>query len=220
MKTWTDDTAMFALMKEKLYTPVVGDILDTMGYTHQFLPPTIRPLTNDMKLAGRACTVLEHDVFGAQKKPFGLLTEALDQLKPGDVYIATGAHNSALWGELLTATAKTRGAVGAVLDGYTRDTPQVLSQNFPVFATTCWAQDSSLRTNVVDFRCPIEIGQVSIADGDVVFGDVDGVLIIPQAVVAECIEKSLIKASGEKLVRKAIEGGMSATEAFAKFGIL
>lgn len=220
MAAWRNDEELFSLMKEKLYTPVVGDILDVMGYTHQFLPANIRPLRDEMKIAGRACTVLEHDVFSPQKKPFGLMTEALDQLKPNDVYIATGAHNSALWGELLTATARVRGAVGAVLNGYHRDTPQVLSQNFPVFSTGCWAQDSSIRTNVVDFRCPIEIGQVTIQDGDLVFADIDGVLIIPKAVETECIEKALEKASGEKLVRKAIEGGMSATEAFRKFGIL
>ena len=132
---------------------MVGDILDAMGYAHQFLPAGIHPLRDDMKIAGRACTVLECDVFEPQKKPFGLLTEALDQLEKNDVYIATGAHNSALWGELLTAAARKRGAVGAVLDGYTRDTPQVLQQNFPVFARARWAQDSSIRTNVIDFRC-------------------------------------------------------------------
>lgn len=220
METWKNDDELFAIMKEKLYTPVVGDILDVMGYTHQFLPPYIHPLKDDMKIAGRACTVLEHDVFGVQEKPFGDLTEALDQLQKNDVYIATGAHNSALWGELLTATAKVKGAVGAILDGYTRDTPQVLSQNFPVFAKDRWAQDSSIRTNVIDFRCTIEIGQVIINDGDVVFADMDGVLIIPKEAVNECIEKSLEKASGEKVVRKAIEDGLSATEAFAKFGIL
>lgn len=220
MSRWNDDNELFALMKEKLYTPVVGDILDTMGFTHQFLPPEIHPLKEHMKLAGWACTVLEHDVFGPQKKPFGCLTQALDQLKPNDVYIATGARNSALWGELLTATAKVRGAVGAVLDGYTRDTPQVLSQNFPVFARARWAQDSSVRTNVVDYRCPIEIGHVTIQDGDLVFGDIDGVLIIPRQAVEECVSRAIEKASDEKLVRKAIEEGMSATEAFAKFGIL
>lgn len=220
MGAWSNETELFSLMKEKLYTPVVGDILDVMGYTHQFLPPNIRPLREEMKLAGKACTILEQDVFGPQKKPFGLMTEALDQLQENEIYLATGAHNSALWGELLTATAKTRGAVGAVLNGYHRDTPQVLSQNFPVFSTGCWAQDSSIRTNVVDFRCPIEIGQVTIHDGDLVFGDVDGVLIIPKEVYPEVIERALEKASGEKLVRKAIEGGMSATEAFARFGIL
>ncbi len=220
MAIWKDEEELFALMKKKLYTPVVGDILDMMGYSHQFLPPSIHPLRDDMRLAGKACTVLECDVFEPQKKPFGLLTEALDQLQRNEVYVATGAHNSALWGELLTATAKTRGAVGAVLDGYTRDTPQVLAQNFPVFAADRWAQDSSIRTNVIDFRCTVEIGKVVIHDGDLVFGDMDGVLIIPKEAAEECIERSLEKAAGEKKVRKAIEGGMSATEAFRVFGIL
>ncbi len=234
-KLWNNDEEMFTLMKENLYTPVVGDILDQMGYKHQFLPASIRPLEalvpadayidrtqqdNRLKVAGYACTILENDVFEAPKKPFGLLTEALDQLRPNEVYVATGAHNSALWGELLTATAKTRGAAGAVLDGYTRDTPQVLSQNFPVFATECWAQDSSVRTYVCDMRCTIEIGQVTIHDGDLVFGDIDGVLIIPKEIKDEVLVKALEKARGEKKVRKAIEGGMSATEAFEVFGIL
>lgn len=217
---WNNESQLFCLMKESLYTPVVGDILDAMGYTHQFLPPQIHPLLPEMKIAGKACTVLEHDVFGPQKKPFGLLTEALDQLQENEVYIATGAHNSALWGELLTAAARTRKAAGAVLDGYTRDTPQVLEQNWPVFGRGRWAQDSSIRTNVIDFRCPIEIGQVTIHDGDLVFADMDGVLIIPREIASEVIEKAFEKAAGEKLVRKAIEGGMSATQAFAKFGIL
>ena len=220
MFAWHNDDELFALMKEHLYTPVVGDILDAMGYAHQFLPAGIHPLRDDMKIAGRACTVLECDVSEPQKKPFGLLTEALDQLEKNDVYIATGAHNSALWGELLTAAARKRGAVGAVLDGYTRDTPQVLQQNFPVFARARWAQDSSIRTNVIDFRCTIEIGGVTIHNGDLVFADMDGVLIIPREAAGECLEKALEKAAGEKLVRRAIEEGMSATEAFRKFGIL
>ncbi len=217
---WKNEDEMFALMKEKLYTPVVGDILDVMGYSHQFLPAAIQPLRDDMKVAGKACTILECNVYQAQKKPFGLLTEALDQLEKNEVYIATGAHNSAMWGEILTATARMRGAVGAVLDGYTRDTPQVLEQDFPVFATGRWAQDSSIRTNVIDFRCTIEIGGVIIHDGDLVFGDMDGVLIIPKEAAIRCIEDALKKAAGEKQVRKAIENGMSATEAFHKFGIL
>ncbi len=235
MALWNNEDEMFALMKEKLYTPVVGDILDQMGYTHQFLPASIKPLEsqipadayidrsqpdNRLKVAGYACTVLENDVFGIPKKPFGYLTEALDQLKPNEVYVATGAHFSALWGELLTASAKARGAVGAVVDGYSRDTPQVLGQNFPVFCAGTWAQDSSLRTYVFDYRCDIEIGQVTVHDGDIVFGDIDGVLIIPRAIAPEVIEKALVKASTEKTMRRAIEEGMLVTEAFEKFGVL
>lgn len=237
MAMWKNDDEMFALMKEKLYTPVVGDILDQMGYKHQFLPAAIRPLaaqvptapyilpgeTEDkrLKLAGYACTVLENDVYEYQaQKPFGYMTEALDDLKPNEIYIATGAHNSALWGELLTACGKARGAVGAVLDGYTRDTPKVIEQNFPVFCTGTWAQDSSVRTYVFQWRCPIEIGQVTIHNGDIVFGDIDGVLIIPKEIAPEVLEKAIEKASTEKTMRRAIENGMLVTDAFAKFGVL
>ncbi len=218
---WNTDKELFSLMREKLYTPVVGDILDTMGYYHQFLPQDIRPVREGMKLAGRAMPVLMIDVFGPQKKPFGLLTEALDQLREDEIYIAAGGtKRCAYWGELLTATARTRGAAGAVVDGWHRDTPQVLEQNWPVFSCGCYAQDSSVRTQVVDFRCPVEIGQVSIQPGDILFGDVDGVLVIPRAVEAPVIGQALTKAAGEKVVRKAIENGMTATDAFAKFGIL
>ena len=234
MASWKNNEELFRLIREKLYTPVVGDILDQMGYTHQFLPSAIRPLTalvppnmvgafeddKRNKLVGWACTILENDIYAPAKKAFGYLTESLDQLRPDEVYVATGAHNSALWGELLTAASRTKGAVGAVLNGCTRDTPQVLAQNFPVFCTGCWAQDSSVRTYVCDYRCTIEIGQVTIHDGDLIFGDVDGVLVVPKEIVEPVMEKALEKAAGEKLVRQAIEGGMSATDAFAKFGIL
>ena len=218
---WNNDRELFELIKSELYTPVVGDILDGMGYYHQFLPQSIQPIRPEMKLAGYAMPVLMIDVYGPQKKPFGLLTEALDQLQPNEIYLASGGEmRCAYWGELLTATAKKRGAVGAVLNGYHRDTPQVLTQDFPVFSRGAYAQDSSVRTQVVDYRCRIEVGQVTIQSGDLIFADMDGALAIPRALIAEVIEKSLEKARGEKLVRKAIENGMSASEAFRTFGIL
>ena len=205
MKPWKDQDEMFSLMREKLYTPVVGDILDQMGLVHQFLPQDIRPLRDDMKLAGKAMTVLMTDVYGKQEKPFGYLTEALDQLEKNEIYIAAGGtRRCAYWGELLTATARTRGAAGAVLDGWHRDTPQVLAQNWPVFSAGCYAQDSSVRTQVTQFRCPIEIGGVNILPGDIIFGDVDGVLIIPQGVVEETVSLALEKASGEKLRNRSL----------------
>jgi regulator of RNase E activity RraA len=200
---------------------VVGDILDTLGYHHQFLPQAIRPLQEDMKVVGRAMPVLMMDVYGKQEKPFGLMTEALDALEPGEVYVAAGAfHRCANWGEIMTATAKTRGAVGAVVNGFHRDTPQVLSQDYPVFSRGAYAQDSAPRMKVAAFRVPIEVEGVSVEPGDLVFGDVDGVLVVPAGVVEETIMAALEKARGEKLVRKEIESGMSATAAFEKYGIL
>lgn len=218
---WKSDAELFALCCRDLYTPVVGDILDNLGFTHQFLPQPIQPLREKMKLAGRAMPVLMIDVFGKQKQPFGKLTEALDQLQPGEIYLASGGEmRCAYWGEILTASAKKRGAVGAVINGFHRDTPKVLEQNWPVFTRGRFAQDSGVRTQVVDYRCPIEVGQVAVRPGELVFGDLDGVVIIPQQVEAEVIERALGKARGEKLVRTEIEAGMSSTAAFKKYGIL
>jgi len=181
----------------------------------------VQPLREEMRLAGRAMPVVMIDVFGKQKQPFGKLTEALDQLQPGEIYLASGGDmRCAYWGEILTATAKKRGAAGAVINGFHRDTPKVLEQNWPVFSRGRFAQDSGVRTQVVDYRCPIEIGQVSVQPDDLVFGDLDGVVIVPKKVEAEVIERALAKARGEKLVRKEIEAGMSSTAAFKKYGIL
>jgi regulator of RNase E activity RraA len=218
---WKNDEELFRLIKEVLYTPVIGDILDGLDCFHQFLPQPVQPMLTSMKVVGRAMPAVMIDVYGHQKKPFGLLTEALDQLQPGEVYLASGGDmRCAYWGEILTATARTRGAVGAVVNGFHRDSPQVLEQNWPVFSRGRFAQDSSVRTKVVDYRCPIEIGGVWVEPGDLIFGDLDGVLIIPRKHEAEVIRKALEKARGEKLVRKEIEGGMSSTAAFQKYGIL
>jgi len=220
MPEWKDDKELFGLFRSMLYTPVIGDILDGIGRYHQFLPPEIQNQTQ-LKLVGWAMPVVMIDVFGPQKKPFGYLTEALDQLKEGEIYLASGGvMRCAYWGELLTATAKTRKANGAVINGYHRDTPQILEQEWPVFSRGRYAQDSSVRTQVVDYRCDIEIGQVTIHPGDLLFGDIDGVVSIPKCLVEEVTTKALEKVRGEKLVRKVIEEGMSATEAFAHFGIL
>lgn len=215
------DNEIFDLFRAELYTPVVGDILDTLGLVHQFLPQPIQPMLTSMKLIGRAMPVLMIDVYGPQAQPFGKLTEALDQLQPGDIYLASGgAMRCAYWGEILTATARVRGANGAVVNGFHRDTPQVLSQDWPVFSRGRFAQDSGVRTKVIDYRCPIEVGPVTVQPDDLVFGDLDGVVVIPACHEAEVIERALEKARGEKLVRKEIEGGMSSTQAFAKYGIL
>ena len=202
MPEWTDDPSLFALMRRTLYTPVVGDILDQHGRFHQFLPPAVRPLLPTMQLAGRAMPVLQIDVFGHQAKPFGKMCQALDDLKNGEIYIST------------------RGAVGAVVNGWHRDTPKVLEQNWPVFSRGTWAQDSGPRMQVVDFRCRIEIEGTVIEPGDVIFGDLDGVVVIPRDLVEPVITAALDKARGEKLVRREIENGMLTADAFAKYGIL
>jgi regulator of RNase E activity RraA len=215
------DQEQFERIQAALYTPVIGDILDTLGLWHQFLPQPIQPLDTAMRVAGRAMPVQIVDAWGPQSSPFGRMTEALDALEPGEVYVVTGGSmNCAAWGEIMTATAKTRGAVGAIVDGFHRDTPRVLEQNWPVFSRGRFAQDGGVRAKVAEFRVPVEIGGVLVSPGDLIVADLDGVVVVPRRVEEEVIDKALKKASGEKVVRKAIEAGMSSTEAFRKFGIL
>jgi 4-hydroxy-4-methyl-2-oxoglutarate aldolase len=215
------DTERFTLVREHLYTPVLGDVLDQLGRTHQFLPQGIQALHPDMVLVGRAMPLLITDVFETQRSPFGRLTEALDQLEPGDVYLArSGRAQCAAWGEILTVTARARGAAGAVIDGFHRDTVRILEQNWPVFSRGRFAQDAGVRASVVDYRVPLEIDGVRVNPGDLIVGDIDGVVVVPSAVENEVLELALAKATAENMVRQAIEGGMSSTTAFATYGVL
>lgn len=229
-KLWQSDTELFDLVRRELFTAVVGDILDKMGLRKQFLPPQIRPLHPNMILVGRAMPVLGADVFAegpedsanrVMSRPFGLMLEALDDLKPGEVYICTGPSPAyALWGELMSMRAMRLGAAGAVLNGYSRDTRGILAINFPTFSYGPYAQDQAPRGKVIDFRSPIEINGVRVNPGDLIFGDLEGVLIVPRAVEVDVLSEAIEKARGEKRVAKALQGGMSAAEAFSQFGIL
>lgn len=215
------DAERFALIREHLYTPVLGDILDEVGRTHQFLPQRIQPIRDDMTLVGRAMPVLCADVFGPQKNPFGRLTEALDALRHNDVFLGRMARaQCALWGEITTATAKARGAAGAVIDGFHRDTPKVLEQEWPVFSRGRYAQDSGNRSTVLDYGVPVEIDNVLVRPGELVIADLDGVLVVPADVEDEVLDRALEKATAENAVRQAIEAGMSSTEAYQTYGVL
>jgi len=227
---WQSDDELFALARRELFTAVVGDVMDKLCLRRQFLSPEIQPLREDMVVIGRAMTVLEADVFAENiegsanalmKQSFGLMLEALDDLKRNEVYICTGSSPSyALWGELMSTRAMKLGAAGAVVDGYSRDTRGILALNFPCFSYGRYAQDQGPRGKVIDYRVPIEINGVRIESGDIVFGDLDGVCIIPRKAEQDVFRAALEKARGEKLVAKAIREGMGAVEAFEKFGIM
>jgi 4-hydroxy-4-methyl-2-oxoglutarate aldolase len=200
-----------------------------MGWRRQFLPQAVRPLKSDMKLVGRAMPVLEEDVFdgssrspgAAVAKPFGLMFEALDDLRPNEVYVATGgSFRYALWGELMSTRARFLRAAGAVLNGFVRDATGIEALGFPTFCRGVYAQDQGPRGKVTAFRTGVEIEGIRIAPGDLIFGDREGVLVIPAEIEVEAVEAALAKASTENRVAIAIRGGMSAREAFETFGVL
>jgi regulator of RNase E activity RraA len=221
---WKDDDELFRIARAELFTAVVGDVMDKLGLQRQFLPACIQPLSRDMVAIGRAMTVLEADLVPGESgdaQPFGLMLEALDDLKRHEIYVCAGASPTyALWGELMSTRAMHCGAVGAILDGYSRDTRGILELGFPTFSYGSYAQDQAVRGRVVDFRVPIEIGQARIEPGDILFADLVGVCVAPRAAEADIFDAALTKARGEKTVRKALERGMTAREAFATYGIL
>jgi len=227
---WKNNDELYKLIRKELFTALVGDVLDKMGLVHQFLPQNIKPISVDMVVIGRAMPVLEADVFVEKlegtanpimKKPFGFMFEALDRLKPNDVYICSGSSYSyALWGGLMSTRAMKLHAAGAVLNGYSRDTNEVLGLGFPTFSAGTYAQDQGCRGKVIDYNLPIEIGGIKICPGDIVYGDRDGVLIVPQEVEKEAFTKAFEKARGERIVKQALEAGMTTVEAFEKYGIM
>ena len=230
MKLWDSDEELFAITQRELFTSVVGDVMDRMRLFHQFLPPQIRPLHLEMVVLGRAMPVLSVEVFEEKiegsanelsVKSFGLMLEALDDLRPNEIYVNTGSSpRNAMWGELMSTRAGKLGARGAVLNGYVRDTKAILKLNFPTFAFGSYGQDAGPRYKVYDFRIPIEIGGVRVNPGDILFGDIDGVLVVPAQAETEVFTLALEKARGEKIVRSELESGSSAVAAFRKHGIM
>lgn len=212
---------------DRLFTAVVGDVLDTLGYQNQFLPQQIKPLNPNTRIVGRAMPVLESDYPEGGRHgplsdvPFGIMFEALDSLLEDEIYIASGASlNYALWGGLMSTRAQHLKAAGAILDGYIRDTAEINSLGFPVFSRGSYAQDQGVRGKVLDYRLPVKIGVVTVEPGALLFGDGEGIVVIPPVVESEVISKALEKVSTENQVAVAIKNGMSTQEAFAKFGVM
>ena len=228
--TWKNDHELFQIIRKDLFTSVIGDIVDKMGLLKQFLSPRIRPLDGKMFLTGRAMPVLEADCFGDSdsssknpllNKPFGLMPKALDDICPGEVYICTGASpHYALIGEIMMNRLKMLGGVGAVVNGFSRDTKGIMDTGLPVFSYGPYGQDQAPRGKVIDFRVPIEIEGVRVNPGDIILGDLEGVCVIPREYEKEIIVKAYEKVTGERQVLKAIQGGMSAVEAWEKYGIM
>jgi len=216
---------IFRVVREHLFTAVIGDVMDAAGLTRQFLPPEIRALKPEMAFVGRAMPLLEADLKEDDDwtdGAFGLMFRALDDLKPGEVYVCTGASPTyALWGGLMSTKAMSLGAAAAVLDGYHRDTREILNLGFPVFSAGAYAQDQRLRGRVVDFRCGIEFGnKCRVATGDLLVGDVDGVVVVLKDSVEEVLAAALAKVAGEENVRRLILSGDRTEQIFRRTGIM
>ena len=216
------DAERFDMMAQRLYAAVISDALDAAGYREQALHHTLRPLHPETIVVGRAMPVLCVDVYELPDAPYQQEIAAVDSLKPDDVLVCStnGSTRICFWGELLSTAAQARGARGAIIDGFIRDARQILAMGFPVFATGFSPVDSNGRGEVIAYNVPITCGGVTVHPGDIVFGDIDGVVVIPQAVETAVIQAALEKVSGENRTRDALRAGATLAEVYAKYGIL
>lgn len=211
-----------AMMRESLYAAVVSDALDALGYRQQSPNIALAPYSGSGLLVGRAKTTLWEEMHDLDPKPYELELLAIDECRPDDVFIAAahGSTHSGVWGELLSTAARNAGCVGAIVDGGVRDVAKIREMNFPVFARQTRVYDSLHRQRVVAIDESIVLGGVTVHRGDLIFADLDGIVVVPKAVEHEAIARAWQKVHDENEVRDAIRTGMKATAAFKKYGVL
>lgn len=209
-------------IKDHLYAAVIADILDGLGYREQVMAAEVRPMLHERVVVGRARTMLATPRFDEPATPYVKQIEATDALEPGDVVVAhlSGITQAAFWGELFSAAAKARGAVGAVMDGYIRDTRKVLELGFPLFATGIRPINSKGRLAVEEYDTPVRCGGVLVHPGDIVFAEVDGVVVVPRGVAEEVFEQAAEVARKENLMRAELDNGLSLRAAWEKHRVL
>jgi 4-hydroxy-4-methyl-2-oxoglutarate aldolase len=207
---------------ERLYPAVVSDCLDRIGIRGNVMAPHIRPLYPAARMAGFASTVRAAEVTAPPADPDDYYKgelQAVDALGEGDVMVVSTVRGS-YWGELLATASRYRGARGIVVDGYTRDTLQLIEMQFPTFVAGISCHDSLGRIDVDAVGVPIECGGVRVEQGDLVLADFDGVVVVPFAAADEVISLAEEKVSGENLVRSKLAEGMPVWEAFRTYGVI
>lgn len=217
-----NEQEMFDTMRDKLKAAVISDVLDRLGAREQAMRADIRPVYQGAIVVGRAYTVLTANIFQVIGDTYKGEIEAVDSLKSNDIMVVctNRSTHTCFWGELLSTAARARGARGIVIDGYTRDVAQITAMQFPTFATGMSVVDSAGRSIVVDHGCPVNCGDVLVNTGDIVFGDIDGVVVIPKELEKEVIPLALEKVGKENLTRNELLKGAMLKDAYAKYRVL
>ncbi|HSR12894.1 MAG TPA: RraA family protein [Thermodesulfobacteriota bacterium] len=220
MKKSKPDAAEMRRRYLRLYTGVIADILDAKGVRAHSLPPSIRPIREGMKVAGPAFTCMGVQTGDAKCDDTPMLIRMLEAVTPHSVVLlkASGDSTCSHWGEIMTLSAKQKGCTGAVVDGGVRDAPFILKLNFPVFAGFYLPASSISRWNLIEFQGVIKIGEVSIRPGDYVFGDTDGIVVVPGALKEETLIDAEKAVAREQKMRTALRRGMALSEVNRKFG--
>jgi regulator of RNase E activity RraA len=208
-----------------LNAAVLSDTLDSLQLMQQAMKPFMRPLDDTLQLVGRARTGLYMPVYAQREgeNPYEVEIALVDDLKPGDVIVLAcdgPTDRIAPWGELLSTASVARGAAGCVTDGLVRDVKQIREMRFPVFCGGIGPLDTKGRARMVERDVPVQCAGVTVRPGDLVFGDVDGLVVIPREVEQEVVKRALDKVSGENQSRDALRRGEKLADVFRRLGIL
>ena len=221
-----NDAQLFAFARQKLYVPVVCDVLDALGYRNQAMHQRLRPLLPDMRacgFAGRARTFHWTQIdYVNEADPYGLEIEAMDSLKPGDVVVHSTdfAGTNAPWGELMSTIAQRNGAAGCVCDSQVRDCVRIIEMGFPVFYAGIRPLDSMGRGHVLAYDVPIHCGDVLVQPGELILADPDGIVVVPRAVEVEVLRQAADKVAKESASRADLLAGKTLREVYDTYHVL
>ncbi|TDD64416.1 RraA family protein [Jiangella aurantiaca] len=204
-----------------LYSAVVSDVLDDVGFRHATMAPALHGLGAPARMAGRAATL---DVIAVDVVPderYTVQFQAVDRLRAGEIMVVSAPDvPSAFWGELITTRAMVEGCVGAVVDGYTRDLRRIRDHDFGLWARGTHPADSAGRLEAVRGGVPVTCGGVRVEPGDYVLADGDGVVVVPAAMAADVVAAAEEKARTEDTVRETLRAGAGIVETYDRYGVM
>ncbi len=211
-------------IRHSLFVALLSDSLDTLGYRNQAFPPHIRALDDELVLVGRARTGLYREVFHIESghNPYELEIALVDDLKPGEVAVLGCGSSKRIgpWGSLLTTASIARGGAGCITDGYVRDIKAIRRLKFPVFCAGIAPLDSKGRGEVAAIEVPIECAGVQVKPGDLMVGDADGIVAIPQEIESDALRLAFERVEKENETEAALARGEKLVDVFRRIGVL
>ena len=209
-------------LKKVLFSGVLCDVLDQMGYRNQAIPGSIRPLKDETVIFGPAFTSIGTEVYSMPENPLIAQCKVVDQLKEGEVYVLVtrGSYNCAVFGGLFATAVRQKKGAGVLLDGMARDLRELKSMDCQLFYRGTDPRTSKGRCEINECGIPVIIEGVTIHPGDYIFGDIDGVVVIPKDVAEEVVQRALETINKENKVRDGLVSGDSLEKVYTEIGAI
>lgn len=209
-------------LKKILYSGVISDVLDQMGYRNQALGMGLQPLREDTVMFGPAFTSIGTEVYSMPESPLTAQCKVIDQLDEGEIYVlkTRGEYNCAVFGELFATAVQTKKGAGVLLDGMVRDLRRLKTMDIALFYKGINPKTSKGRCEINECQIPVVFEDVTINPGDYIFGDIDGIVIIPKDIVDEVCDRALDTIKKEDAVRDNLLAGASLEKVYSEIGAI